>query len=108
MRDFGGLVLCDWHGDKVEVHVRADLKDGELTLAGQDLGPYVEEAWGDSDYEYWYHLDRKNTEKLFSIIQGEDDPKTALLREFSGEGGCRALREICEKKGLVYKFDSYV
>ena len=64
------LVLCDWHGDGVEVHVRASIEDGGLTLSGQDLGPYVEEVWGDSDYEYWYHLDKESTEKLLKEIGG--------------------------------------
>ena len=36
------------------------------------------------------------------------DPESALLREFSGEGGCRALREVCRKNGIQYRFDSYV
>ena len=108
MKGFEDLTLCDWHGDRVEVHVRADLKDGELTLSGQDLGPYVEEIWGDSDYEYWYHLDKENTEKLLEAIGGIDDPKAALLREFRGEGGCRALQEFCNENGIKYGFSSYV
>ncbi len=107
MKDFTGLTLCNWHGDRVEVHVRADMTDGALTFSGQDLGPYVEQVWGDSDYEYWYSLDRENTGKLLSAIHGEQDPQAALLREFSGEGGCRKLRQTCEGNGIRYNFHSY-
>ena len=112
MKEIRGLILCDWHGEQVEVHVRADLKDGELTISGQDLGARVEEAWGDSDYEYCYCFNKKNTDRLFSSIHGEDDPEATLLREFSGEGGCRALREVCENMGSsmysahMYEHDS--
>ena len=108
MKDFSGLVLCDWHSERVEVHVRAAIKNGELIISGDDLGPYVEEVWGDSDYEYWYHFDRKNTEKLLEVIHGVEDPETALLHSFSGEGGCRAMREICKEYEIQYRFDSYV
>ena len=108
MKSIEDLVLCDWHGESVEVHVKAKIEDGELTLSWQDLGPYVEKTWGDSDYEYWYHLDRENTKKLMELIQGKEDPKAALLREFRGEGGCRALRELCEENGIKYEFSSYV
>ena len=108
MEGFMGLTLCDWHSDRVEVHVRASLSDGVLTISGHDLGYLVEEAWGDSDYEYWYSLDRENTDRLLRVIHGEQDPQEALLREFSGEAGCRKLVEICKKHGIRYSFDSYV
>ena len=108
MKEFSRLVLCDWSNDNVEVHVSATLAGGRLSFAGQDLGPLVEEVWGDLDYEYWYYLDQENTEKLLAVIHGEEDPEAAVLREFSGEGGCRAMREICEKNGIEYRFNSYV
>ena len=105
MKAFNGLVLCDWHNDHVEVHVSATLCDGTLTLSCFDLGHYVEEVLGDADYEYWYVFDRENTEKLFSLIHGEE---TALLREFSGEACCRRLRKICKKNKIEYCFNSYI
>ena len=108
MKNFSDLVLCDWRGKRVEIHIKASIVDGELTLSGQDLGISTNETWGDSDYEYWYHLDKENTEKLLEIIHGSDDPKTALLREFRGKDGCKNLRELCEKNGIRYEFSSYV
>ncbi len=108
MKDLSNLSLCDWRSERVDVHVSADLVNGALTISGCDLGPLVEEVWGDLDYEYWYSLDEQNTEKLFAAIHGETEPEEALLREFSGEGGCRAFREICGNNGIQYRFDSYV
>ena len=107
MKDFNGLVLCDYRSRKVDVHVKADCAQGVLSISGQDLGPYVEEVWGDSDYEYWYSFDQEGTSQLMSAIHGENDPEAALLREFSGESGCRRLREVCRKNGIEYKFHSY-
>ena len=108
MKDFTGLELCDCRRKDVDIHVRASLVNGELTISGQDLGPFVEDVWGDSDYEYWYFLDKENTEKLLAAIHGETDLEAALLREFSGEDGCRKFRRICRKNKIAYGFHSYV
>ena len=106
MKDFI-LELCDWYSDRVEVHVRAKMNDGALTFEGQDLGPYVEDFFGDLDYEYWYIFDQESTGRLLHVIHGEEDPEAALLREFSGEDGCRRLRKVCMDQGIQYGFFSY-
>lgn len=108
MKDFSGLILCDHHSARVDVHVRADLFGGKLVLSCQDLGPVVEEFWGDEDYEYWYRLDEDSTTKLLTVIGGMSDPEGALVREFSGIDGCAKLRAVCEEKGILYSFSSYV
>ena len=107
MNEFMNLVLCEYHSARVDVHVRATLADGALTISGHDLGPFVEESWGDEDYEYWYKFDVANTEKLITALHGEDDPEAALLREFSGERGCSRLRSFCKRKKIEYSFFSY-
>ena len=108
MKDFRNLVLCDYRSKSVDVHVRANLTDGTLQISGHDLGPCVEESWGDKDYEYWYSFDKANTEKLIAAIHGEEDPEAALIREFSGEEGCSRLESFCSEKKIKYRFSSYV
>ncbi|MDA2938002.1 hypothetical protein MYX75_07050, partial [Acidobacteria bacterium AH-259-A15] len=40
--------------DEISILLTAEVNSGgELVLSGQDLGPRVEELWGDMDYEYW-------------------------------------------------------
>ncbi len=107
MKEFRDLILCDYRSSRVDVHVWAALTDGTLTISGQDLGPYVEDSWGDEDYEYWYKFDEANTEKLIEAIHGEEDPEAALLREFSGERGCSRLRSFCKRNKIEYSFFSY-
>ena len=46
MKNFNGLVLCNYRSDRVEVHVRASIEAGALTVEGQDLGAAVEQFWG--------------------------------------------------------------
>lgn len=108
MKEFTDLVLCDYRSKRVDVHVRATLADGTLTISGHDLGPYVEDSWGDSDYEYWYSFDEENTARLLAAIHGEEDPEAALLQSFSGERGCIKLRSLCARKKIEYSFFSYV
>ena len=107
MQDFERLSLCDYRSERVTIHVRASMTDGALTVAGHDLGAVTEEIWGDTDYEYWYKFTPEETEKLLRAIDGLEDPQGALLREFSGESGCRALQELCENRGIEYEFSSY-
>ena len=108
MKNFTGLVLCDYRSERVDVHVWADYVDGKLVFSGQDLEPFVEEFFGDTDYEYWYSLEKEEADKLIDVIHGQTDLQSALLREFSGEKGCAALRKVCEKNGIRYGFVSYV
>ena len=101
MRNFNGLVLCDVKRDDVETHVRAGINDGCLTISGQDLGPLVESVWGEYGYE-------ENTGALLRLIGGLNSPETALKREFSGENGCRRMRELCDDNGIEFSFWSYL
>jgi hypothetical protein len=45
--------LCDERLEKVSIYVEASIEDGKLTISGQDIGPVVEEIFGDCDYEYF-------------------------------------------------------
>ena len=108
MKEFRGLELCDLRSKRIDMHVRADLVDGKLTISGHDLGPNVESFWGEAEYEYWYSFDEENTGRLLTAIHGEEDPEGGLMKRFSGEKGCRALCRFCEQKGIEYSFFSYV
>ena len=46
---------------------RVDLRleeGGAIVLEGQDMGPIVEEVWGDSDYEFWVRVEPASLSKL--------------------------------------------
>ena len=108
MRNFNGLVLCNVRRDDVDIHVRAGINDGCLTVSGQDVGPLVESVWGEYGYEYIHSFDKENTGALLRLIGGLDDPETALKREFSGEDGCTRMAELCDKNGIKFSFWSYM
>lgn len=108
MNDVKNVDLCSSRKKDLWIHVWANITDGALTVSGQDLGSYVEDFWGDSDYEYWYSFTAEETAKLLDVIGGTEDPEAALVREFSGVNGCSKLVSLCDREGIEYSFYSYV
>ena len=108
MKDMKNVDLCSNKEKDLWIHVWASITDGELAVSGQDLGSYVENSWGDSDYEYWYTFTTEETVKLLDVIGGAEDPEAALVREFNGVNGCRKLVRLCDREGIKYSFYSYV
>ena len=104
------IKLCDQEGKEISNHVKAYIDDGKLILYGQDLGSGVEEFWGDSDYEYYYTLSVKNTEKIHKLLKNDSGEDLELLElvkiYFSGIDGCKDFREYCEKHRIKYDFYS--
>lgn len=108
VEDFEGLELCAEETKKgVNVYVKASVKDGKLTLSGQDLGGFVEDTFGDSDYEYWYSLNEQDTKKFFELICKTGTPQEALKANFSGIDGCSRFREYCKNNGIECEFSNY-
>ena len=47
------IKLIESKSDRISIHLSARIKEnGDLVLEGQDLGEFVKERFGDSDYEY--------------------------------------------------------
>ena len=71
-------------------------EDGGLVFEGYDIGPVVEEHWGDSDYEYWLRIDKdyKDTILLW------------LIKERFGTDS--EFREWLNGKGIPSEFESWI
>jgi len=80
--------------------VRLTLEDGgAIKMDTQDIGPTVEEIWGDSDYEFWVRVAPAALPKL----------AFELLREkFVGHlGAVNAFRDWCKAHGVEHEFGSW-
>ena len=80
--------------------VRLNLEEtGAIKLEAQDMGPKVEEIWGDSDYEFWVHVPAAAVGAL----------AFELLREkYAGQlGAVDAFRDWCKLHGIDHEFDSW-
>ena len=74
-------------------------EDGAILMDAQDMGPTVEQIWGDSDYEFCARV------KLAAVPQLAFE----LLREkFAGRlDAVDAFREWCKAHGVEHAFDSW-
>jgi hypothetical protein len=81
---------------------RVDLRladDGAISLEAQDMGPIVEQVWGDTDYEFWVRVAPPSLRKL----------AFELLREkFAGRlDAVTAFRDWCRAHGVEHEFGNY-
>ena len=80
--------------------VHAHLEEDKFRIETQDMGPTVEETWGDDDYEFWTTVPRKAWGEL--II--------AMVTEFlSGdEHATDRLRDICQKHKVDHEWSQWI
>ena len=91
------------------VTVWAEIKDGKLTVQGQDLGGTVGAWFGGSDeFEYSCSFDEMNTRKLFSILsENGSDPVKEFVERFSGSHGFWELKDFCDNENIPYTYFSW-
>lgn len=73
--------------------------DGTLMVDAQDMGPLVQEMWGDSDYEFWCRIPPEGAAKLAYI----------LLRKLyaNREQAVDELRKLCAAENVPHENGSY-
>ncbi len=75
---------------------------GNLVLEGYDIGSFVEEHWGDSDYEWWITIKSEDKDRVLLL----------LLQQVFGDKGKRfssdaGFREWLKANGVESEFFSY-
>lgn len=73
--------------------------DGTLMLDAQDMGPLVQQVWGDSDYEFWCRIPPEGAARLAFV----------LLKKFyaNREQAVDELRALCAAEGIPHENGSY-
>lgn len=73
--------------------------DGTLMLDAQDMGPLVEQMWGDSDYEFWCRIPPEGAARL----------AYALLKKLyaNREQAVDELRNLCAAEDVPHENGSY-
>lgn len=75
--------------------------EGNLVFEGFDLGDFVKEYWGDSDYEYWLTIKAEHLPTvLLHLIKECFDNKI-----FTNDS---EFRDWLKKKGIPSDFQSWV
>ena len=106
--DMTEIELCCHRTEALWVTVWAEIKDGKLTVSGQDLGQPVKEWFGSDEFEYECRFDESNTRKLLSILsENGSDPIEMLKERFSGSRGFGELKEFCNEANIPYEYFSW-
>ncbi|MBI2390110.1 MAG: hypothetical protein HYV09_11030 [Deltaproteobacteria bacterium] len=73
-----------------------------LVFTGQDLGAYVEEVFGDSEYEFWYTVPAERIAE-FAALVGIDpsEPIAGLLARWKGDERFAELQRRMRATGWV-------
>ena len=106
--DMTAIELYCHRTEALWVTVWAEIKDGKLTVSGQDLGQPVKEWFGSDEFEYSCSFDELNTRKLFSALSdSSSDPIKAFMERFSGPRGFWELKDFCNEANIPYEYFSW-
>jgi hypothetical protein len=64
--------------------------NGDLVLAGYDLGESVREVWGDSDYEYWRRVRAEHVPEVLLQLLKERFSVDTEFRQWLETNGIKA------------------
>lgn len=93
--------LSRWSTLSISSHLRAWTDEKGLVIEGQDLGPGVEQIWGDSDYEYWLTVDRKHFGRVIRALAAKSDAEIELSDKSSEQDKqLLELMQRCWSQGL--------
>ena len=84
-------------------YLGAEIKEnGDLVIAGQDLGSGVEGAFGASEYEWSWTVKANGITKLQEAIGGEGSILALLKQDFSDENAA-GLHDFMSSKNIPFE-----
>ena len=80
--------------------------EGSLRLEGQDLGPFVQQFFGHSEYEFVRSVSPAGVDQLRQALglSPGDDLIATLAAQFQGPGGSSRLEKYLETQGIESEF----
>ncbi|MGD2122990.1 MAG: hypothetical protein PVJ76_14650 [Gemmatimonadota bacterium] len=73
------VTLFHLERDDIKVNIEARFEAEKLIIDGYDIGKTVEEAWGDSDYEYVMTIPGEGVDALYGLLNVEAGDRRGLL-----------------------------
>jgi hypothetical protein len=88
----------------IEVTIEAYFEEEKLVIEGYDIGKRVEEAWGNSDYEYSVTIPNKEVIKLYPLLKVKEGDKEGLLKAIASKYNTNTcystFRDFLDKNGI--------
>ena len=77
------ITLFHYIDEDIKIDIVARFDGDNLIIDGYDIGKRVEEAWGDSDYEYVMTIPAESLPTLYGLLGVKVGDRTALLNALS-------------------------
>jgi len=100
------VTLIDRETDRIEIHLTAEITPkGDVLLSGQDLGPAVEEIWGDDDYEYRLTVPSEQKDRVLAGLARIAFQDAGLLRSWLDSRGILYSSGSEGKQGFLFEIE---
>lgn len=100
--------LYIFRSDDINIFITASFKDGNLMIEGLDIGPKVEAAWGETDYEYIITVQQDQLENLCKVLNPvttrEEDILRQLANTFGGSTCFSDIQHTLKENNIAYSF----
>ncbi len=73
------IALFHFENEDIKIDIVARFDGDNIVIDGYDIGKTVEEAWGDSDYEYAMTIPDRSLPPLYRLLNVKVDDRKALL-----------------------------
>ena len=100
------ITLFHFKDEDIKIDIVARFEKDKLVIDGYDIGKTVEEAWGDSDYEYVMTIPAKSLPRLYGLLDVEPGNRKKLLKalakRFHGNKCFSAIGDFLKENNIEY------
>lgn len=101
------ITLYHLHREDIKIDIVARFEKDKLIIDGYDIGKTVEEAWGDSDYEYVMTIPASSLPPLYRLLGVEVGDRKRLLgalaKRFHGNKCFSSLGDFLDQNGIEHE-----
>jgi hypothetical protein len=98
------ITLFQYNTTEISINIEAYFVGDKLVIEGYDIGKRVEEAFGDSDYEYSVTVAGDEVKKLYYLMQVKEYDKEGLLKAIADKYHSNAcyseFRNFLDRNGI--------
>ena len=101
------ITLYHVEREDIKIDIVARFEDDKLIIDGYDIGKTVEEAWGDSDYEYVMTIPASSLPPLYGLLEVKVGKRKKLLKalakRFHGNYCFSEIEDFLKENNIEYE-----